>query len=118
RPWVARADDRSRRAHAALTRPQEARGDIRPVRARANAGAACRNRGGRPRLETRTRHARAEARRDRVPEGGGRSALDATRRAVFPRTRTAELVRPHVGPDERRRSVVPARPDAKREGHA
>ena len=32
--------------------------------------------------------------------------------------RAAELVRPHVGPDERRRAVVPPRPDAEREADA
>ena len=54
------------------------------------------------------------ARRDRVPEGGRLRAVDAARRAVLVRQRAAELVRPHVGPDERRRAVVPARPDAER----
>ena len=71
-------------------------------------------RGGRPRLEARPRHARTKARRDRVPEGGRLRAFDAARRALLVRQGAAELVRPHVGPDERRRAVVQARPDAER----
>ena len=46
------------------------------------------DRGGRPRLDARARHARAAARRDRVPEGGRRRAVDAPRRAVLVRARS------------------------------
>ena len=45
------------------------------------------DRGGRPRRDARARHARAAARRDRVPEGGRRRAVDAPRRAVLASSR-------------------------------
>ena len=46
------------------------------------------------------------------------ASVDAPRRAVLARAPDAELVRAHVGPHERRRALVPARPDAQREAHA
>ena len=51
-------------------------------------------------------------RRDRVPEGGRRGAVDAARRAVHVRARAARLARAHLGPHGRRPAHVPARPDA------
>ena len=85
------------------------------VRARADAGAARRARRGGPDRDARARPRRAPARRDRVPEGGRRAAVDAARRGVLVRARAAALVRAHVGPHERRRALVPARPHAQRE---
>ena len=69
-------------------------------------------------VDARARHARAQARRDRIPEGDGRTALVAPRRAVRAGAAAAELVRAHVGPLERSREVVPPRPDAQREADA
>ena len=120
RARVRRADDRRRRALAARARPQEARGDVRPVRPRADTRAARR----RPRRSTSSRDARARHAR------AASSSRSSTRRRPTPRRRRGsssrtrssrelpELVRPHVGPDERRRAVVPARPDAQRDADA
>src|SRR5439155_349974 len=99
-------------------RAPEARGDVRPVRARADARAACRAARGGPDLDARTRNAGAPARRDRVPEGGRRSAVHAGRRGVLAGAPAAELVRAHVGPHERRGALVSSRPDAEREALA
>ena len=76
---------------------------------------ARRRRGGRPRRDARARRPGEPARRDRVPEGSGVGAVDARRRAVLLRARAAQLVRPHVGPDERRRALLPPRPHAQRD---
>ena len=71
------------------------------VRARADARAARRHRGGRPRLD-----ARARMRERRIVEIEYQKEADAGRRPASssrtPRARAPELVRPHVGPDQRR----------------
>src|SRR6266550_4538024 len=107
-----------RLALAPLSRTQEARGHVRAVRARPHTRAPGGHGGGRPGLQAGARHARAAARGDRVPEGGRRVTVDTAHRAVLARAAAAELVRPHVGQDERRRAVVPPRPHAERQADA
>ena len=92
----------------------EARGDLRRVRAGADARAACAARRGGPCRHAQPRAPRAAPGRDRLPEGGRGGGLDAPGRAVLARAPAALLVRAHVGPHARRRALVPARPDAQR----
>ena len=86
RARVRRPDDRRRCAHAARPRPQEARGDVRPVRARADAGAAGRRGGGRPRRDAhRGRSASAGSSRSSTR----RKASTTCRHASSSRTRSS-----------------------------
>ena len=103
-------------AHTPLDRrAREARGDVRRVRARADAGAADR------RAEEELVATLTQAIRERrlveieYLKEGEEQPSTRTRRAVLDRAPAAVLVRPHVGPHERRRALVPARPHAQRE---
>ena len=89
RDRVRRPDDRRRRPHAARARAPQARGDLRPVRARARREPqrGGRRGGARPTLSRRRRE--ATSRRARVPEGGREEPSHAPRRAVHDRARAA-----------------------------
>ena len=118
RDRVRRPDDRGRRPHAARTRAPEARGDLRPVRARASRRRRARRRRGGARPHARGRRGEAPARGARVPQGRRGGADDAPRRAVHDRAGAPVLARPHVGSHGRRAAHLPARPDALGEAHA
>ena len=111
RAGVRRADDRGRRPLAARPRAREARGDLRRLRALADADPAGRRRGG-PRRDAHARDRRPQDRRARVPQarvGGGDHAHG---RAVHDRAAAAPLVRPRLGRRPRRAAQLPPRPHA------
>ena len=106
RARVRRADDRRGRAHAARARAPEARGDVRAVRA--GADARSRRSSGPRRISS--RRSRAACASTRLVEIEYQKEVDAqpSTRLVEPYSleRAApELVRPHVGPLERRASA-------------
>ena len=116
RARVRRPDDRRRRAHAAR------RASARSSRRRSGSSSSPRrpSRTSRPRKSTSSRGSRAAMRERRLVEIEYQKEADAepshaARRAVLARAAAAELVRPHLGPHERRPALVPPRPDAERE---
>ena len=87
RDRVRRADDRRRGAHPARARAAQARGDVRPLRARADTRAACLRATRRQLVKHPVdRRRQASGRRDRVPQGGRGEPL---RPASWSRTRSS-----------------------------
>ena len=104
----------ARVAHAARPRPQEARGDVRPVRGPRRRPSRARARTTRRSSSRRSRDA-IEQRRVVEIEYLKEGEEMPSERLVEPYTFERELphwLHPHVGPHARRRAHVPARPDA------